>query len=188
MVLKKIISGGLTQNQLIKFYKMKKFFQFSGTINGTTYLLRMLFSIVLSIPALIIIFAFFGVFAIEYAEIDMQNPEGFDQQAFEEKIESNPDEFFEALKSSITPFWIISIIISLIPVIWFGLASYYKRVSSLFYDNRLNVFIGLLAFEILADIMSIKFDNWVGNIFMVGSLLIFLFMLFKDSGIEEHEG
>jgi len=36
--------------------------------------------------------------------------------------------------------------------------------------------------------MSIKFDNWVGNIFMVGSLLIFLFMLFKDSGIEEHEG
>ena len=88
MVLKKIISGGLTQNQLIKFYKMKKFFQFSGTINGTTYLLRMLFSIVLSIPALIIIFAFFGVFAIEYAEIDMQNPEGFDQQAFEEKIES----------------------------------------------------------------------------------------------------
>jgi hypothetical protein len=73
-------------------------------------------------------------------------------------------------------------------VVWFGLASYYKRVSSLFYDNRLNVFIGLLAFEILADIMSIKFDNWVGNIFMVGSLLIFLFMLFKDSGIEEHEG
>jgi len=101
---------------------MKKFFQFSGTINGTTYLLRMLFSIVLSIPALIIIFAFFGVFAIEYAEIDMQNPEGFDQQAFEEKIESNPDEFFEALKSSITPFWIISIIISLIPVVvWFSI-------------------------------------------------------------------
>ena len=62
---------------------MKKFFQFSGTINGTTYLLRMLFSIVLSIPALIIIFAFFGVFAIEYAEIDMQNPEGFDQQALD---------------------------------------------------------------------------------------------------------
>ena len=167
---------------------MKKFFQFSGTINGTTYFLRMLFSIVLSIPAIIIIFAFFGVFAIEYAEIDMQNPEGFDQQAFEEKIESNPDEFLEALKTSFTPFWIISIIISLIPVIWFGLASYYKRVSALFYDKRLNVFIGLLAFEILADIMVIKFDNWIGNVFMAAQLIVLLYMLFKNSGIEEHEG
>ena len=167
---------------------MKKFFQFSGTINGTTYFLRMLFSIVLSIPAIIIIFAFFGVFAIEYAEIDMQNPEGFDQQAFEEKIESNPGEFLEALKTSFTPFWIISIIISLIPVIWFGLASYYKRVSALFYDKRLNVFIGLLAFEILADIMVIKFDNWIGNVFMAAQIIVLLYMLFKDSGIEEHEG
>lgn len=167
---------------------MKKFFQFSGTINGTTYFLRILFSIVLSIPALIIIFAFFGVFAIEYAEIDMQNPEGFDQQAFEEKIESNPDEFLEALKTSFTPFWILSIIISLIPVIWFGLASYYKRVSALFYDKRLNVFIGLLAFEILADIMVIKFDNWIGNVFMAAQIIVLLFMLFKNSGIEEHEG
>ena len=167
---------------------MKKFFQFSGTINGTTYFLRILFSIVLSIPALIIIFAFFGVFAIEYAEIDMQNPEGFDQQAFEEKIQSNPDEFLEALKSSFTPFWIISILISLIPVIWFGLASYYKRVSALFYDKRLNVFIGLLAFEILADIMVIKFDNWIGNVFMAAQIIVLLFMLFKNSGIEEHEG
>ena len=167
---------------------MKKFFQFSGTINGTTYFLRILFSIVLSIPALIIIFAFFGVFAIEYAEIDMQNPEGFDQQAFEEKIESNPDEFLEALKSSFTPFWIISIVISLIPVIWFGLASYYKRVSALFYDKRLNIFIGLLVFEILADIMTIKFDNWIGNLFMAAQIIVLLFMLFKNSGIEEHEG
>ena len=94
---------------------MKKFFQFSGTISGTTYFLRILFSIVLSIPAMIIIFAFFGMFAIEYAEIDMQNPEGFDQKAFEEKIESNPDDFLEALKTSFTPFWIITIIVSLIP-------------------------------------------------------------------------
>ena len=167
---------------------MKKFFQFSGTINARTYFLRILFSIMLSIPAIIIIFAFFGLFAIEYAEIDMQNPEGFDQQAFEEKIENNPDEFLEILKSSFTPFWIISIIISLIPVIWFGLASYYKRVSALFYDNRLNIFIGLLAFEILADIMVIKFDNWIGNVFMAAQIIVLLFMLFKNSGIEEHEG
>jgi uncharacterized membrane protein YhaH (DUF805 family) len=125
---------------------MKKYFQFNGTINGTTYFLRSLFSIVLSIPTLIIVFAFLGMFAIEYAEIDMQNPESFDQQAFEQKIQDNPEEFMETLKSSFTPFWIISILISLIPVMWFGLATYYKRVSALFYENRLNVFFGLLIF------------------------------------------
>ena len=167
---------------------MKKFFQFNGTINGTTYFLRLLFSIVLSIPALIIVFAFFGIFAVEYAEIDLQNPESFDQQAFEQKIQDNPEEFMETLKSSFTPFWVISILISLIPVIWFGLASYYKRVSALFFDNRLNVFIGLIAFEITADIISFNFDNWIGNVFMVATLLVLLFMLFKSSGIEEHEG
>ena len=31
-------------------------------------------------------------------------------------------------------------------------------------------------------------DNWISSVFMVGSLIIFLYMLFKDSGIEEHEG
>jgi H+/gluconate symporter-like permease len=169
---------------------MKKYFQFNGTINGTTYFLRSLFSIVLSIPTLIIVFAFFGMFAIEYAEIDMQNPESFDQQAFEQKIQDNPEEFMETLKSSFTPFWIISILISLIPVIWFGLATYYKRVSALFYENRLNVFFGLLIFEITADIIVFKFDNWLNTVFLIGSILVFLFMLIKDSGIqqEDHEG
>ena len=33
---------------------MKKFFQFSGTINGTTYLLRLLFTMLMSIPLLVI--------------------------------------------------------------------------------------------------------------------------------------
>jgi uncharacterized membrane protein YhaH (DUF805 family) len=169
---------------------MKKYFQFNGTINGTTYFLRWLFSIVLSIPTLIIVFAFLGMFAIEYAEIDMQNPESFDQQAFEQKIQDNPEEFMETLKSSFTPFWIISILISLIPVMWFGLATYYKRVSALFYENRLNVFFGLLIFEITADIIVFKFDNWLNTVFLIGSILVFLFMLIKDSGIqqEDHEG
>lgn len=169
---------------------MKKYFQFNGTINGTTYFLRSLFSIVLSIPTLIIVFAFLGMFAIEYAEIDMQNPESFDQQAFEQKIQDNPEEFMETLKSSFTPFWIISILISLIPVMWFGLATYYKRVSALFYENRLNVFFGLLIFEITANIIVFKFDNWLNTVFLIGSILVFLFMLIKDSGIqqEDHEG
>lgn len=167
---------------------MKKFFQFSGTINGTTYLLRILFTIILSIPALIMFLFFIGGFALEYAEIDTQNPESFDQAAFEKKIEENPDEFFESLTQSITPFWIISIVCVLIPVMWFSLAQYYKRVSALFYENRLNVFAGLIVFELIADIVAINYDNWIGTVFIIGSLLIFFFMVLKDSGIEEHEG
>ena len=82
----------------------------------------------------------------------------------------------------------ISIIISLIPVVWFSLAAYYKRVSALFYENRLNVFIGLIIYEITANIIYANNDNWISSVFIVGSLIIFLYMLFKDSGIEEHEG
>jgi hypothetical protein len=118
----------------------------------------------------------------------MQNPESFDQAAFEKKIEENPDEFFESLTQSITPFWIISIVCLLLPVMWFSLAQYYKRVSALFYENRLNVFAGLIVFELIADIVAIKYDNWIGTVFIIGSLLIFFFMVLKDSGIEEHEG
>jgi len=80
---------------------MKKFFQFSGTISGTTYFLRILFSIVLSIPAMIIIFAFFGIFAIEYAEIDMQNPEGFDQKSIWRKNWKQSGWFFRIVEDFI---------------------------------------------------------------------------------------
>ena len=171
---------------------MKKFFQFSESINGTTYFLRCLFSIVLSIPFIIIIIAFMGVFAVEYAEIDLENPESFDQQAFQEKIESNPDEFLQAMKDTFTPFWIISLIISLIPAIWFQVASYYKRVSALIVESRDKIFTGLIAFEILADYYVFEYgwgsESLIGSIFAISTLVIFIYMVFKDSGIEEHEG
>ena len=177
---------------------MKKYFNFNGTINGTTFFLRLLFSLILIIPHLIIWFAFamiVGLELVETAGIDIsqiQESGTFDQTEIEEKMEErfkdNPDEIVTLFKNAFTPFWIISFILTIIPVIWFGLASYYKRVSALFYDKRLNIFIGLLAFEILADIMVIKFDNWIGNVFMAAQIIVLLFMLFKDSEIEEHEG
>ena len=49
------------------------------------------------------------------------------------------------------------------------MASYYKRVSALFYDNRLNVFAGLIVFEIAADIIVLNNDNWIGNVFIKNS-------------------
>lgn len=135
---------------------------------------------------------FLGVSTAEYAEIDFQNPESFDQQAFQEKIESNPKEFLEALKDTFTPFWVISIIISLIPAIWFGIATYYKRVAALFQESKDKIFTGLIAFEILADYYVIVYgwgsESIIGSAFLFATLLIFIYMVFQNSGIEEHEG
>ena len=179
---------------------MKKYFQFNGTINGTTYFLRMLFTIVLSIPLIIIAIAFAAIVGFELldsAGIDISNIQEtgtFDQAELEEKMEErfkdNPEELVTLFKNAFTPFWIVGFILTIIPVIWFGIATYYKRVSALFYENRLNVFFGLLVFEIAADFIVIKFDNWLDPVFMIGTLLIFLFMIIKDSGIqpEDHEG
>lgn len=170
---------------------MKKFFKFSDTINGTTYFLRCLFSAVLAIPFTIIIISFIGISVVEYAEIDLNNPESFDQKVFEEKIQSNPEEFIEAIKETFTPFWVISIIISLIPVFWFSIASYYKRVTALFQESKDKIFTGLIAFEILADYYVYEYgwgsESVIGSIFLGGTLLIFLYMVFQNSVIEEHE-
>ena len=172
---------------------MLKFFQFSGTISGTTYFLRMLFTILLALPGIILIFSFFGNYLINEGFIDMSNPEGFDQLAFEEKIQENPEEFFSNLWSSFSSVWIITLIITFLPCIWFGLASYYKRISSLFYENRNTIFAILVGFEVIADatvfgvLSSISF---LSTTFSIISTLIFLFLIFKNSNIDkdDHEG
>ena len=179
---------------------MKKYFQFNGTINGTTFLLRSLFSIVLSIPLIIVMIAFAAIVGFELLDTagidisEIQETGTFDQTELEEKIEEkfkdNPEELVSLFKNAFTPFWIVGFILTIIPVIWFGLATYFKWVSALFYENRLNVFFGLLIFEITADIIVFKLDNWLDTVFMIGSILVFLFMIIKDSGIqpEDHEG
>ena len=179
---------------------MKKYFQLNGTINGTTFLLRSLFSIILSIPLIIVMIAFAAIVGFELLDTagidisEIQETGTFDQTELEEKIEEkfkdNPEELVSLIKNAFTPFWIVGFVLTIIPVIWFGVATYFKRVSALFYENRLNVFFGLLIFEITADIILFKFDNWLDTVFMIGSILVFLFMLIKDSGIqpEDHEG
>ena len=157
---------------------MKKYFQFSETISGTTYFLRMLFAILLSVPGLIAIIAFMGVFAVEYAEIDLENPESFDQQAFQEKIESNPEEFLRAMKDTFTPFWIISLIISLIPAIWFQIVSYYKRLSALFSESRDKIFIGLIAFRILE--VENKYEISMSKLLMLNPYLYLYDLCFNS--------
>jgi len=172
---------------------MLKFFQFSGTISGTTYFLRLLFTILLAIPGIILLFSFFGSYLMNEGFIDMNNPESFDQLAFQEQIEANPEEFFSNLWSSFSLGWIISFIIAFLPAMWFTLATYYKRVSALFYENRNNIFAIIIGFEIIGDLTGLGILDSISFLktpFSIISLLIFLFLIFKNSDIDkdDHEG
>ena len=172
---------------------MKKFFQFSGTISGTTLFLRILFTILLSIPGIIIVISFFTNYIISEGIIDMNNPESFDQAAFQESIEENPEEFFLNIYNSISSNWIIALVISFIPAIWFSLASYYKRVSALFYENRKNIFAIYVGFELIQDATSLGILSTLSFLktpFSIISIIILLFLILKNSDIDkdDHEG
>jgi hypothetical protein len=123
----------------------------------------------------------------------MNNPEGFDQAAFQESIEENPEEFFSNIYNSVSSNWIIALVISFVPAIWFSLASYYKRVSALFYENRKNIFAIYVGFELIQDATSfgiLSALSFLKTPFSIISLIILLFLIFKNSDIEkdDHEG
>ena len=96
---------------------MKKYFQFSETISGTTYFLRMLFAILLSVPGLIVFISFVANYLTSSGLVDMSDP-SFDQTAFQESIQENPEEFMDTMLSSMTSNWIIALAISFVPTIW----------------------------------------------------------------------
>jgi|TARA_B110000444_G_scaffold261226_1_gene311933 hypothetical protein len=171
---------------------MLKFFQFSGTISGTTLFLRVLFTILLSIPVMIIFFSFVADYLTSSGLIDMSNP-NFDQSAFQESIEENPEEFMDAMLSSITSNWIIALTLSYIPAIWFSLASYYKRISALFYENRNNIFAIYVGFGLISNATAfgiLPILSFLKTPFSLISLAILLFLIFKNSEIDkdDHEG
>ena len=112
---------------------MKKYFQFSGTINGTTYLLRLLFTILMSIPLLIISAMGLGTAVFGYLGYDLDEAATFgpqEQQEMGEKLGmamvENPNEVMTGLISNVSPGLIIAFIVFLIPVIWFYWATCYK--------------------------------------------------------------
>ena len=188
-----------TRKNLIKeVINMRRFFSFNGTISGSSFILRTLFSIVLSIPFLVLFFALMFSIFFSYMDIDFANVEGMsmaESNALGEKaglkiaedlMQMGASEWF---KQNISVFWIIAIIISLIPVMWFGLATYYKRVSALFYSNRVKAFIGFLVAEATLDIVGLTSGNnavyWICALIGLG---IFGFLLFSNSPIGEHDG
>ena len=171
---------------------MLKFFQFSETISGTTLFLRFLFTILLSIPFMIIFFSFVADYLTSSGLIDMSNP-NFDQSAFQESIEENPEEFMDTMLSSMTSNWIIALAISFVPTIWFNLASSYKRISALFFENRKNIFAILVGFELISNATGLGVLPILSSLstpFSILSLIISLFLIFKNSEIDkdDHEG
>jgi uncharacterized membrane protein YhaH (DUF805 family) len=175
---------------------MKKFFQFSGTINGTTYLLRLLFTILMSIPLLVISMMGLGTAVFGYLGYDLEEAATFgpqEQQEMGEKLGmamvENPSEVMSGLISNISGGIIIAFIVFLIPVVWFYWATCYKRISALFPSTAFKVFIGFIVIEAVLDILPIAVGGPTITAFsaLVG-LGIFIFLLSKNSTIGEHDG
>ena len=202
-----------TKKSLIKeIINMKRFFTFSGTISGSTFILRSLFTIVLSIPFIVIVFAMLGTIVFSYMDIDLASAEGMSMaesnaigedaglKIAEEMIEIGPMAWFS---KNISALWIIATILSLIPVIWFGLATYYKRVSTLFSSNTVKTFLAFIAAKVFANpfiliiliIIStmeiLGFNTGLNPAWHYGtilSILIYSYLSFKHSTFDEHDG
>ena len=175
---------------------MKKYFQFSGTINGTTYLLRLLFTMLMSIPLLVISMMGLGTAVFGYLGYDLEEAATFgpqEQQEMGEKLGmamvENPSEVMSGLISNISAGIIIAFIVFLIPVIWFYWATCYKRISALFPSTAFKVFIGFIVIEAVLDILPIAIGGSTITVFSaIVGLGIFIFLLSKNSTIGEHDG
>ena len=175
---------------------MKKYFQFSGTINGTTYLLRLLFTMLMSIPLLVISMMGLGTAVFGYLGYDLEEAATFgpqEQQEMGEKLGmamvENPSEVMSGLISNISAGIIIAFIVFLVPVIWFYWATCYKRISALFPSTAFKVFIGFIVIEAIMDILPIAVGGSTITAFSaIVGLGIFIFLLSKNSTIGEHDG
>ena len=175
---------------------MKKYFQFSGTINGTTYLLRLLFTILMSIPLLIISLMGLGTAVFGYLGYDLEEAATFgpqEQQEMGEKLGmamvENPNEVMTGLISNVSSGLIIVFIVFLIPVIWFYWATSYKRISALFPSSAFKIFIGFIIVEALLDILPIAIGGTsIGVLSFVVGFGIFIYLLSKNSSVVEHDG
>tara|TARA_B100000123_G_C25583244_1_gene363667 strand:- start:6 stop:533 length:528 start_codon:yes stop_codon:yes gene_type:complete len=175
---------------------MKKYFQFSGTINGTTYLLRLLFTMLMSIPLLVISMMGLGTAVFGYLGYDLEEAATFgpqEQQEMGEKLGmamvENPSEVMSGLISNISGGIIIAFIVFLIPVVWFYWATCYKRISALFPSTAFKVFIGFIVIEAILDILPIAVGGSTITAFSaIVGLGIFIFLLSKNSTIGEHDG
>lgn len=125
--------------------KVKKYFEFSGTINGLNYFLRNLLSTFV---------AFIGGYSVGYG-----------------------------LGSQDIGFTTIGFIV-LAPAMWFSIATIYKRLSALFPNNATILTVAMLTMQVLVQFTQ----DSVGPFINLGLFIFGLYLIFKDSGIENHEG
>ena len=174
---------------------MKKFFSFAGTISGTAFFLRTLFTVVLSIPLIITLISKWTSYFTSLGNFDISDPSLENQMAIQtfgeelaQKIADNPEFYLNDFLNSFTFSWILIFVLSVIPAIWFGLATYYKRVSALFFEQRKEVFFSLLLFEIVSDYLVLSNSGIITTIVSSIGILIFVFLVFNNSKFENHEG
>ena len=174
---------------------MKKYFSFSGTISGTTLLLRTLFTAVLSIPIIIALISKWTSYFVSLGNFDLSDPALENQMAIQafgdelaQKIADNPEFYLNEFLNSFTFGWVLIFVLSVIPAIWFGLATYYKRVSALFFDQRKQVFLALVLFDIVSDYIVLSSSGVITTIVSSIGILIFIFLVFYNSKFENHEG
>ena len=174
---------------------MKKYFPFSGTISGTTLLLRTLFTAVLSIPIIIALISKWTSYFVSLGNFDLSDPALENQMAIQafgdelaQKIADNPEFYLNDFLNSFTFGWVLIFVLSVIPAIWFGLATYYKRVSALFFDQRKQVFLALVLFDIVSDYIVLSSSGVITTIVSSIGILIFIFLVFYNSKFENHEG
>tara|TARA_Y100000766_G_scaffold211506_1_gene183093 strand:+ start:796 stop:1320 length:525 start_codon:yes stop_codon:yes gene_type:complete len=174
---------------------MKKLFYFSATISGKIFFFRTLFTVVLTIPFLITLLSKWTVYFISLGDFDIYDPSIENQmeiQSFGDelalKIAENPEFYLNDFMDSFTIGWVFIFILTIILPIWFGLATYYKRVSALFYDQRKEIFTALVIFEIVSDYILLSNSGIITTIVSLIGLIIYAFLTFNNSKFEKHEG
>jgi len=171
-----------------------KFFKFSETISGSTFILRLLFSILLSIPFLVTLISFWTSYFMSLGDFDLADSSIENQaeiQLFAEelgaKIGQDPEFYLNDIVSALTIGWIVAFIICIVPVIWFTLATYYKRIIAVFEDQGKNIFYIFVAYEIVSDFIFLNF-GFGSTIFPLISLIILIYLTFVNSKISDHSG
>ena len=174
---------------------MKKFFSFSETISGKTFFLRTLFTVVLSFPILVALISKWTSYFMSFGDFDISDPSMENQMEIQsfgdelaQKMAENPEFYLNDFMDSFTIGWIVIFIFTMIPPIWFGLATYYKRVSALFYDQRKEIFAALILFEIVSDYIVLSNSGIITTMVSLIGLIIFGFLTLNNSKFEKHEG
>ena len=167
---------------------MRKYFSFSQTISGKTFFLRTLFTVVLSFPILIALISKWTSYFLSIGDFDISDPSMKNQMEiqsfgdeFVQKIAENPEFYLNDFMDSFTIGWIVIFILTMIPPMWFGLATYYKRVSALFYDQRKEIFAALILFEIVSDYIVLSNSGIITTIVSLIGLIIYCLLYTSPS-------